>query len=383
MSRRPGRMMPRSSTAWGTRPSSSSPTRSPPSASAASPPGSSPTTCFQQASGFGRTWPGRFSAAARGRDVTRSARRMRTRQPAPRPRSLASPRSRECPPARHRRVHLHARPHHRPDGQRGASAACCSKGSRSAGSEITRSDSRPKFVRPHLPHRHPPLARARLGARPGWKDGRRMRGGGRMKEAAESLHPSSFCLHPSWRGCLQRPELRLAVRRVPQCVWPHFARHHYLAGGLAASATCYAAFWPELQARSGELGTRNDEDSQLRTPSSGAPHSRPIAFCAVVASLGWKQTKRITRLVTLPEFQGLGIASRLAETVAAHEQAKGHRVTITASHPAILAHCSRSPRWTYLGTKKTGSTRQRSASAIACSAGRAVASFEFLGERSA
>ena len=203
--------------------------------------------------------------------------------------------------------------------------------------------------------------------------GRRMKEeGGRMKEAAESLHPSSFCLHPSWRGCLQRPTLRLAVRRVPQCVWPYFARHHYLAGGLAASATCYAAMWSAAPRQD-----RSDNNSSI-------PDSRPIAFCAVVASLGWKKTKRITRLVTLPEFQGLGIASRLAETVAAHEQAKGHRVTITASHPAILAHCSRSPRWTYLGTKKTGSTRQRLGQRpIACSAGRAVASFEFIGERSA
>jgi GNAT superfamily N-acetyltransferase len=111
------------------------------------------------------------------------------------------------------------------------------------------------------------------------------------------------------------------------------------------------------------------------------PASRPVAFCAVVASLGWKKTKRITRLVTLPEFQGLGIASRLAEIVAAHQRAKGHRVTITASHPAIVAHCTRSRSCKYLATKKIGSTRQQLASrAIRCSTGRAVASFEFVGD---
>jgi hypothetical protein len=82
----------------------------------------------------------------------------------------------------------------------------------------------------------------------------------------------------------------------------------------------------------------------------------------------------------LPAFQGLGIAAKLAETVAAYEQAKGFRVTITASHPAILAHATRSPRWQYLGTKKTGSTRQRLGErTITCSAGRAVASFEYIG----
>jgi hypothetical protein len=204
--------------------------------------------------------------------------------------------------------------------------------------------------------------------------------GGRMNQAGKSVHPSSFCLHPLWRS-LQRPQLRLAVRRVPQCVWPHFARHHYLAGGLAASATCYAAFCEPglgLGARAGD-----ERASLAQAPSPSPSPSMPVAFCAVVASLGWKKTKRITRLVTLPEFQGLGIAAQLAETVAAHEQSKGHRITITASHPAILAHCTRSPNWTCLGIKKSGSTRQRlAARTIRCSTGRAVASFEFVGKRS-
>jgi GNAT superfamily N-acetyltransferase len=203
----------------------------------------------------------------------------------------------------------------------------------------------------------------------------------RTKQMGESIRPSYFVLRPSWSPArLQRHPLALAIRRVPQSLWPRFAPHHYLAGGLAASATCYAAFWDD-ELRIGDCGLRIREGSSIRNPKSeirNSPH--PIAFCAVVASLGWKKTKRITRLVTLPEFQGLGIASQLAETVAAREQSKGFRVTITASHPAILAHCSRSPRWKYLGTKKTGSTRQRLAGrAIRCSTGRAVASFEFVG----
>ena len=109
--------------------------------------------------------------------------------------------------------------------------------------------------------------------------------------------------------------------------------------------------------------------------------SVPLAFCAVVAALGWKKTKRITRLVVRPEFQGLGIGTRLLEAVAAIESAKGNRVTITASHPAIVGHCSHSPRWRPLGIKKNGSTRQRFAGReIRSSAGRAVAAFEWRAE---
>lgn len=150
-------------------------------------------------------------------------------------------------------------------------------------------------------------------------------------------------------------EIPLRIQRVPQSMWSEFAGQHYLTGGLAASATCYAA-WID----------------------SPAEARRPVAFCAAVAALGWKRTKRITRLVVRPEFQGLGIGTRLAESVAAIEASNGHRVTITASHPAIVGHCSQSPRWKLLGVKKTGSTRQRIAGRdIRCSTGRAVASFEF------
>ncbi len=153
------------------------------------------------------------------------------------------------------------------------------------------------------------------------------------------------------RGGLRQPEIRLPVRQVPQAVWSQFARHHYLAGGLARSATCYAAFWDE----------------------------GPIAFCAAVAALGWKKTKRITRLVTLPEFQGLGIAGRLLEMVAKHEAGKGNRVTITASHPAIVAHCSQSLHWSVTGHKPAGSTVQTyRGRRIGCSVGRAVVSFGFI-----
>jgi GNAT superfamily N-acetyltransferase len=158
------------------------------------------------------------------------------------------------------------------------------------------------------------------------------------------------------RTRLTRPPLELHVERVPQAMWRQFAPHHYLTGGLGASATCYAAWLAD------------------------AEHESPVAFCAVVPALGHKKTKRITRLVTLPEFQGLGIGSRLLELVAEQEAGRGNRVTITASHPAILGHCSHSPRWRLCKVKKTGSTRQRFGQReIRSSLGRAVAAFEYIG----
>ncbi len=67
------------------------------------------------------------------------------------------------------------------------------------------------------------------------------------------------------------------------------------------------------------------------------------------------------------------------DIVAGMEAAKGFRVTITASHPAMLRHCERSERWRYLEVKKLGSTRQvMEGREIASSVGRAVAAFEFV-----
>jgi len=161
---------------------------------------------------------------------------------------------------------------------------------------------------------------------------------------------------------LRRPELQLAVTQVPQKLWPLFARHHYLSGGLNAASSCFAAW---LDASTGK--------------ASGT--QRPVAFCALVPVLGKKGQKRISRIVTLPDYQGLGIGLRLAECVADFARAQGSRVGITASHPAVIAACRRSPRWRLRSFKPLGNLgRQRfEQRVIASSAGRGVASFEYLG----
>ncbi|WP_254512816.1 GNAT family N-acetyltransferase [Anatilimnocola floriformis] len=154
---------------------------------------------------------------------------------------------------------------------------------------------------------------------------------------------------------LRRPQLQFRVTSVPKKLWQLFARHHYLSGGLNAASSCFAA-WHEEQ---------------------------PIAFCALVPVLGKKGQKRISRIVTLPDYQGLGIGLRLAERVAEFGRALGSRVSITASHPAVIGACRQSPRWQLRSFKPLGNLgRQRfEQRVIVGSAGRGVASFEYLGER--
>jgi GNAT superfamily N-acetyltransferase len=158
------------------------------------------------------------------------------------------------------------------------------------------------------------------------------------------------------RGCLPRPPIRLELVRCRHAAWSLFARHHYLTGSLSRSARCHLATW----------------------------ENEPVAFCATLPIIGRRDHWRITRLVTLPDYQGLGIGTRVMEAIAAHHVEQGHRVNVTASHPALLAHCRHSPLWRVANVKRTGSRRSAGYRPnYYGSAGRAVVSFEFQGERDA
>jgi len=154
------------------------------------------------------------------------------------------------------------------------------------------------------------------------------------------------------RRRLRRPPLELGLFRCRPRVWRLFAKHHYLSGNLNPAARCFVALWD---------GT-------------------PTAFCATLAIAGRAKHWRISRIVTLPDFQGIGIGMKVAEAVADLHRAEGCRLSVTGSHPALVAHCRKSPLWRASGVKKVGSRGPHGfASDYRSSAGRAVVSFEYIG----
>lgn len=121
-----------------------------------------------------------------------------------------------------------------------------------------------------------------------------------------------------WRSVRRRPGIKLEIYRVGREAWDLFAPHHYLSNSLARNARCFCAFLDQ----------------------------RPVAFMAMISfphaiSPGWRHH----RLVVLPDFQGVGIAHALNEYVAGVYRAKGRPVRMVASHPGVLSHCLRSPKW--------------------------------------
>jgi GNAT superfamily N-acetyltransferase len=144
-------------------------------------------------------------------------------------------------------------------------------------------------------------------------------------------------LEPDWvvdmalgtcqRRRLRRPDIQLEIQRCRHALWPLFAPHHYLSGSLSKMARCFVAAWQGV----------------------------PVSFCATLPIIGRRGHWRISRIVTLPDYQGVGIGLRVAEAVAELHVAEGHRLNITASHPAVIAHCRQSPRWRTARVMRHGS----------------------------
>jgi GNAT superfamily N-acetyltransferase len=157
--------------------------------------------------------------------------------------------------------------------------------------------------------------------------------------------------HPHRRR-LRRPTLKLQLHRCRHALWRIFARHHYLSANLSKMARCFVALW----------------------------HGEPVSFCATLPVIGKKKHWRISRIVTLPDYQGVGIGMRVVEAVADLHRAEGCRLNVTASHPALIAHCRGSPKWRAVNVMKTGAHHtDRFIPGYRGSAGRAVVSFEYQG----
>ena len=156
------------------------------------------------------------------------------------------------------------------------------------------------------------------------------------------------------RRCLRRPPIELEIFRCRRGAWRLFARHHYLSGELAQYCRCFLALW----------------------------EGSPVAFCATLSLIGRKNRWRISRIVTLPDYQGIGIGMAVAEAVADLHVREGSRMNVTASHPSLIAHCRRSHKWKLVGVKRVGSCgAKKFIDNYHGSAGRAVVSFEYVAEK--
>lgn len=177
-------------------------------------------------------------------------------------------------------------------------------------------------------------------------------------------------LQPDWvfdvatmsftRRLLQRrPSIECEIKRVPYDTWRLFAPYHYLTGALNRTARCFAL----------HVG------------------GRPVAFAAGLHMPHPKvdDIMSLSRLVTLPDYQGLGLAMVLADTMGAAYKAIGKRWRSYPAHPALVRSFDRSKAWRL--EKKPGTfavSTKASATSVTSTTGsmggRPCAVFEFCGE---
>ena len=106
-------------------------------------------------------------------------------------------------------------------------------------------------------------------------------------------------------------------------MWDKFKEHHYMDSAMNTAATCAVARWGRT----------------------------PVGFVAVLPQPGIikegesRICYREHRLVILPEFQGLGIGSRLSDATGERFLRKGRRYCSRTAHITLREHRLRSPSW--------------------------------------
>ena len=137
-------------------------------------------------------------------------------------------------------------------------------------------------------------------------------------------------LAPDWIYCtdtsqfyngryLQRPQIELVFRKCTVNEWGMFKNHHYLSGDINKACSCILV----------------------------EHNGYPVAF---VGSLtfpfkGCRNAWRESRLVVLPDFQGIGIGNAVSETVAQMYIDKGCRYFSKTTNPRCGEHRDKSTLW--------------------------------------
>lgn len=165
-----------------------------------------------------------------------------------------------------------------------------------------------------------------------------------------TLEPATMTFQ--WRSVQRRPALEVELRRVEHRAWQLFAPYHYMTADLHRAAACWCLFVDD----------------------------RPAAFAGVLHRPHPKRDdiKGVSRLVTLPDWQGLGLALVLVDQLGGLYRSRGLELRTYPAHPALVRSFDRSQTWRL--EKKPGQFSVVSKSAgIGSAGGRPCAVFAYCG----
>lgn len=117
-----------------------------------------------------------------------------------------------------------------------------------------------------------------------------------------------------------RPKIELQIFRCRYETWNLFKQHHYLSEDLNKASINYVI-------------TQND---------------KPIAFLAILPfpGVGDPKTRRISRIVVLPDYQGLGLGKKIVNYISSLYWKEGHQMYIRTMNPALGIALDNDTNWT-------------------------------------
>ena len=119
---------------------------------------------------------------------------------------------------------------------------------------------------------------------------------------------------------VRRPTIELTILRAEYDAWNLFKGHHYLTADLNKACRLFVAYWD----------------------------GRPVACNAILPfpNGGIQNGWRSSRVVVLPDYQGLGIAGALSEYISSMIVSQGGRLFARLRHPALANHrLNRPDKW--------------------------------------
>lgn len=158
-----------------------------------------------------------------------------------------------------------------------------------------------------------------------------------------------------WRSVQPRPQLDVTITPVHHSAWRLFAPFHYLTADLNKAAKCYVLWVGDEPATFEGILHR--------------PHARV------------RDIKALSRTVTLPDWQGLGLAFAMKGCLGAAYKAAGWRLRSYPAHPAFIRSHDRSLDWRLVQRPAQWNARHgpKADAALAGQGRRPNAVFEYAG----
>lgn len=129
-----------------------------------------------------------------------------------------------------------------------------------------------------------------------------------------------------WRLLRQRPKIKCEIKRVKYDYWRMFSKYHYMSADMNKACRCFGLFV--------------DDQIVAFTGIIHRPHPK---------TGGWKA---VSRVVTLPDWQGLGLAFVLLNTIGSAYTAMGYKFRNYPAHPSFIRSHKKSSVWKNCGQSK-------------------------------